>query len=95
MPLSPNDIITKNPKIAQRMFEERMLVITAKDSMLHRFNEVGTHMWSVIDKPLSIQDILSSIEEHFNGFEINKSSQEILDFIQTLEKKGLVTIQHK
>jgi hypothetical protein len=95
MPLSPNDIITKNPKIAQRLFEERMLVITAKDSMLHRFNEVGTFIWSIIDKPLSIQEIYNSIEEHFNGFDLKKSSQEILDFIQTLEKKGLVTIQHK
>ena len=95
MSLSENDIITKNPKIAQRLFEERMLVITAKDSMLHRFNEVGTFIWSIIDKPLSIQEICTSLEEHFMGFEIKKSSQEILDFIQALEKKGLVTIQQK
>ena len=95
MSLSPNDIITKNPKIAQRLFEERMLVITAKDSMLHRFNDVGTFIWSIIYKPLSIQEICNSLEEHFNGFDLKKSSREILDFIQSLEKKGLVTIQHK
>jgi Coenzyme PQQ synthesis protein D (PqqD) len=95
MTLSPNDIITKNPKIAQRMFEERMLVITAKDSMLHRFNAVGTHIWSTITTPLSIKEICKSVEEHFEGFDAKKSSQEILDFIQTMEKKGLVTIQHK
>jgi hypothetical protein len=93
MSLSHSSIITKNPKIAQRLFEEKMLVITAKDSMLHRFNEVGTFIWSAIDKPLSIQDICNSIEDHFNGFEIKKSSQEIFDFIKALEKKGLVTIQ--
>jgi hypothetical protein len=94
MVLTENDIITKNPKIAQRIFEERMLVITAKDSMLHRFNEVGTFIWCIIDKPLSIQGICDSIEGYFNGFEIKTSSQEIFDFIQTLERKGLVTIRH-
>jgi Coenzyme PQQ synthesis protein D (PqqD) len=93
MTLSPTDIIIKNPKIAQRLFDERMLVITAKDSMLHRFNEVGTFIWSVLDKPISMQEVCDSVEEHFRGVETSKSSQEILDFIQTLEKKGLIAIQ--
>jgi Coenzyme PQQ synthesis protein D (PqqD) len=93
MTLSPNDIITKNPKIAQRLFEERMLVITAKDSMLHRFNEVGTFVWGLLDKPLSMAEICGSIEEHFDGFETTKSFREIHDFVHDMEKKGLVTIQ--
>jgi DNA-binding PadR family transcriptional regulator len=63
--------------------------------MLHRFDEVGTFIWSIIDKPLYIKEICDSLEKHFNGFEIKKSLQEILDFIQALEKKGLVTIQHQ
>jgi hypothetical protein len=95
MALSENDIITKNPKIAQRMFEERMLVITAKDSMLHRFNEAGTFIWKAIDKPLTTKEICNSLEIYFNGFDTKKSLQEILEFIQALEKKGLVTIQHQ
>jgi hypothetical protein len=93
MPLSLNDIITKNPKIAQRLFEERMLVITAKDSMLHRFNEAGTFIWKAIDKPLSIKDICNSLDNNFNGFDVKKSLQEILEFLEALEKKNLVSIQ--
>jgi hypothetical protein len=93
MPLGLNDIITKNPKIAQRMFEQRMLVITAKDSMLHRFNEVGTYIWSIIDKPLSLNEVCVSLENHFNGFALKKSFHEITGFMETMEKKNLITIQ--
>jgi len=75
------------------MFEERMLVITARDSMLHRFNEAGTFIWQIIDKPLSTKEICDSLETYFKGFDTKTSLQEILDFIKALEKKGLVTIR--
>jgi hypothetical protein len=92
MPLSPDDIVLKNPQIAQRLFEERMLVITAKDSMLHRFNEVGTFIWNLLENKLTIIEICKSIEEHFEGFICNKNTAEIISFFETLEKKNLVLI---
>jgi hypothetical protein len=92
MSLSPDDIIIKNTQIAQRLFDERMLVITAKDSMLHRFDEVGTHIWSILDNHLSVKEICESIEENFEGFDSKKNTPEIISFLETLEKKHLVMI---
>jgi hypothetical protein len=93
MPLSPNDFISKNIHIAQRLFDERMLVITAKDSMLHRFNEAGTFIWSTLDKPTSLKEICKSLEEHFKGFDARNNFNEISDFITALKEKNLVHIE--
>jgi hypothetical protein len=93
MQLSPNDLITKNTRIAQRLFEERMLVITAKDSMLHRFNEAGTFIWTILDKPISIKEICKALEENFNCFGAQKNYKEISDFITALKEKDLVRIE--
>jgi hypothetical protein len=95
MPLSPDDIITKSPGMAQRIFEEKMLVITAKDSMLHRFNEVGTFVWSTLDNAMSLNELCGSVENNFKGFDRKKSQKEIVGFLLTLEKKNLVSIQRK
>jgi hypothetical protein len=92
MTISLDDIILKNPQIAQRIFDDRMLVITAKDSMLHRFDEVGTFIWKMLDNKLSVKDICDSIEESFEGFDRKKNTSEILSFLETLEKKNLVLI---
>jgi|GEM_PF-1439825 hypothetical protein len=92
MVLSPNDIVSRSTRIAQRLFEERMLVITAQDSQLHRFNEVGTFIWQLLEKPMTVDEISKAVGKHFDGFDPKKSLQEISDFLISLEKKKCVSI---
>jgi Coenzyme PQQ synthesis protein D (PqqD) len=92
MALSPAIIVSRSTRIAQRLFEERMLVISAQDSKLHRFNEVGTFIWQLLEKPATVGAICAAIEEHFDGFDAGKSFQEISDFLVSLEKKKCVSI---
>jgi hypothetical protein len=92
MALSPLDVVSRATRIAQRLFEERMLVITAQDSQLHRFNEVGTFIWQLLEKSMTVGAICTAVEEHFDGFDAGKSFQEISDFLVSLEKKKCVSI---
>ena len=92
MALSPLDVVSRSTRIAQRLFEERMLVITAQDSQLHRFNEVGTFIWQLLEKSMTVGAICTAVEEHFDGFDAGKSFQEISDFLVSLEKKKCVSI---
>jgi hypothetical protein len=72
-----------------------MLVITAKDSMLHRFNEVGTFIWQLLEKPMTAGAICTAVGRHFDGFDANEHSAELLLFLEALEKKGCVEILRK
>ncbi len=92
MNLSKYNIIVRSEKIAQRLFEERMLVITAKDSMLHRFNEVGTCIWQLLETPKTINEICNKIGKNFEEVNEKQIYTDIVDFIAKLEDKKLVKI---
>jgi hypothetical protein len=92
MSLSSNDTVSRSAKIAHRLFEDRMLVITAKDSMLHRFNEVGTFVWQLLEKPQTVGAICAGVASHFDGFIKAKHSSDLHCFLEALEKKRCVEI---
>lgn len=96
MTLSSTDSVSRSNKIAHRLFEDRMLVITARDSMLHRFNEVGTFVWQFLEKPKTVSDICSAVASHFEGFIEKKHSSDLFLFLEDLEEKSCIEIlRHK
>jgi hypothetical protein len=92
MTILPGSIVERAPNLAQRLFEERMLVITSRDSVLHRFNEVGTFIWQHLEKPRVVTEIAQAIASRFDGFDEKKNRSEVETFLGVLEKKGLVRI---
>ena len=95
MAISSEDIVSRSTRIAQRLFEGRMLVITAEDSLLHRFNEAGTFIWQSLEKPVTVGAICSAIERHFEGFSAKDNIGDLRLFLAALEKKGCVEILRK
>lgn len=91
--VQPADIIRKSLKIAQREFEGEMLVITAADSKLHRFNAVGTFIWKVLENPTSFSDICKEVSENFQNFNNNANLKEIEQFLLVLWRKNLIKIE--
>jgi hypothetical protein len=90
--IAMTDTLARAPKLAQRLFEERMLIITPSDSMLHRLNEVGTCIWQMLEKPATAGDICKTIETTFSGFDRKKNLDEILDFLSNLVSRGLLVL---
>ncbi len=92
MNLSEKTKIQRVENVAQRLFEEQMLVITPKDSLLHRFNEVGTYIWQILDTPKTVEDICAEVNEHFEDIDEKQIFEDITGFIAKLEEKKLVKI---
>ena len=86
--------IERVKNVAQRLFEERMLVITPKDSLLHRFNEVGTFIWQILDTPKTVEEIYKKVKEHFEDADDEQVFEDVTDFLSKMEEKKLVTIIH-
>ena len=91
--LQKHDTITRVENVAQRLFEERMLVITPKDSILHRFNQVGTFIWRLLETPKTVEEIFAAVKEHFEVVDDGQAYDEIAGFITKMKEKKLVTIQ--
>jgi hypothetical protein len=93
MCFSLSDKVVKSTRVAQRLFEGSMLVITAHDSMLHRFNEPGTFIWEIIKKPITIEEIGNSICTNFDEVDKKKMYSDLFLFLSELHKKQLIKIQ--
>lgn len=95
MDLILHDQVFQSGKVAQRLFEGSMLVITAHDSMLHRFNQVGTFIWQCMEKPVTIEEIGQAIMDHFDLVDENTMYQELYTFLSSLYEKELIIIDKK
>lgn len=86
------DTVVRSPRLAGRLFEERMLVITPADSMLHRLDEAGTFIWSLLETPRTAGSLIDAVADHFDGFDKEKNGPEVLAFLAEIAAKGLVEI---
>ena len=92
MTIMSDSTVCRAPNLAQRLFEGQMLVISSRDSMLHRFNEVGTFIWGQLENAQTVHALCAAIADHFEGFDSRRNQSEIETFLAGLEKKGLVKI---
>jgi hypothetical protein len=92
MTIALSDTISRAPALAQRLFEGSMLVITAKDSMLHRFNEVGTFIWRAIEQPRTVGDICALVAGNFADAQGDEVTRDALSFLQELRGKGMIVV---
>jgi hypothetical protein len=92
MEINPNDQIARVPKIAQRLFDGRMLVITPDDSRLHRFNETGTFIWQLVEKPKRVAAIAAAVVDNFDDVDEPAAMHHTLEFLTDMLAKKLVTL---
>ncbi|MBN1981399.1 MAG: PqqD family protein [Chitinivibrionales bacterium] len=92
MNVAEGDTIVQSTKVAQRLFEGSMLVITAHDSTLHRFNEVGTFIWQFIQTPKKISEITDAVRDNFDRVDRTLLPEHIACFIAALKEKQLISV---
>ena len=92
MNITKKNKIERVENVAQRLFEEQMLVITPKDSLLHRFNEVGTFIWQILEQPKTVEEICKKVKEHFEDADDEQVFKDVTGFVAKLEEKKLVNI---
>jgi hypothetical protein len=78
--------------VAQRLFEGRMLVVTPRDSKLHRLNEVGTFIWQRLETSPSVGELCSLVEHTFDVADRQALPAQIGAFVGTMVERGLVRI---
>jgi hypothetical protein len=93
--LSDGTIVSRSPRVAHRLFEDRMLVITVDDSRLHRLNEVGTYIWGQLESPKSVRELSALVMENFSGCTKEAARTDTADFVGKMSEKGLVTLSDR
>jgi hypothetical protein len=69
-----------------------MLVITPKDSTLHRFNEVGTFIWQTLEHPKTVEEVIDRVVEHYDCDDEKQVDADVTKFIDKLARKKVVEV---
>ena len=94
MKLLDSTFLSRAPRLAQRLFEGRMLIISPADSMLHRLDETGTFIWEQLETPQTLGVLLDRLDAHYNGFDRAAQAEEVFDFVKSMvEKKLMVAVE--
>ena len=85
-----DSIIRRNDDIAWRVIEGEALVVDSRNSLIYPLNAAGTRIWELLDGQRNCRDVLTVIDEEFEG-NSETHCQDMLEFLEEAVSKGLAS----
>lgn len=85
--------LRKTSHLACRIISGQAFVINTHTSILHELDEVGTFIWDLLDRNISIDKIAEKIVETYD-VSIEQAKADIETFLKELESNGLVCMEN-
>lgn len=90
MPETPNDIkLVRSPDLVSTDMDDEVVMMSIEKGEYYGIGGVGFHVWSLLQKPITINEIMNTVCPEYEVSEETCRS-EIETFIDKLVKKGLV-----
>jgi hypothetical protein len=80
------------PDLSIRMISNEIFILKRSTSTIHSFNATGTAIWKSMEQKTSFDDIVRLLTERFDVSQ-ETAEEDISDFLFSLEKNRLITIQ--
>ncbi len=69
------------------------VLLDLKSGQYYGLNEVGTYIWSLIDAPRTVADIVAAMAEEFDVSR-EQLNLDVMNFLQQMEEQKLIEISH-
>lgn len=86
-----NTTLCRTSNAASRDIAGEVIILSAKDSMLHSLNELGTTIWKLLEKPRRVEEIVSALLEEYD-VERAVLEKDVVEFLNDLMERKLVQI---
>ena len=88
-PIEPSSIVKKSANQVSCKLDEEVAILQMTDSLYYGLNEVGAHIWHLLDEPRSVHAICTSVSDQF---EISEEGcrGDVLGFLAALGDAGLI-----
>jgi hypothetical protein len=95
--MSVNDMDMKSVVVANRQqvsgdLGEEAVILSLEDGMYYGVNTVGSRIWSEIQQPRTLQQLLGTLTDEFE-VDPDECLRDLKAFLQQLADKGLVQVQ--
>lgn len=86
---TPNSVPARHPSAVDRLVDGEAVIVLPEQGTVKVLNEVGSHVWSLIDGQRTVTDIAEAICAEYE-VSADQALQDILDFLAELEARGAV-----
>lgn len=86
-----NTTLCRTSNAASRDIAGEAIILSAKDSMLHSLNELGTAIWNLLEKPRKVEEIVTALLEEYD-VERAELEKDLVEFLTELVEKKLVQV---
>ena len=92
MKLTLNSKVKRCQEVAWRILEDNLVVITPKDTTIHRANETGVFIWQQLgSRAKRVEQIVKTLHTTYDVTE-KKAQSDVLSFVKTAVKKRILEI---
>lgn len=71
---------------------ESIVILSLKDGMYYELKEVAARVWSFIQQPCSIQDVVDKLLEEYE-VDVEQCEADLIALAEDLFQRGLIEIQ--
>lgn len=89
--LSAATRLRQSPRCAYQVIDGAAFVVMPRDRMLHMLNEVGTHIWKLLEKERALEEITASVTETFE-VDADTAGRDAKDFLKEMLERDLVQV---
>ncbi|MCG5062166.1 MAG: PqqD family protein [Limnoraphis sp. WC205] len=92
--INDDSFVRINKDMTHSDLEGETVILDLKSGVYYGLNETGTSIWNLIQRPQSVQEIISAILLKYN-IEPQLCEQEVKNLLQELANNGLIVIQNE
>jgi Coenzyme PQQ synthesis protein D (PqqD) len=89
--LTKSSIVKVSKEVVHCNVEDEVVILGMKDGVYYGLNPIGSLIWTIIEKPKSVDEILNTILKEYN-VNIEESESDLLELLTDLLDKGLIEV---
>lgn len=91
MKINPETKIKRTDRVIASSLGDESVMFDAEKGKYYGLNSVATEIWNHLEEEKTIRELCISLSSLFDIQE-NKCTEEVIDFLPELQKKGLIEI---
>ena len=82
--------LRRDPTLPFQRMDEDAIVVDTRTREVHLLNETAARIWELLEAASSVDDVVESLAEEYEGASAAKQRHEVESFLSELGAKGLL-----
>lgn len=89
-----SSVVQRNPDMLFSKMDEEVVMLSIQNSEYYGLNEIGSHIWEMIEKPMQVETLILQLMEEYE-VERRQAESDILALLNDFYNKKIVHLVHE